>query len=166
MNISIKKFVLILVTSMMVTACASSSKKQDSFELINKADAAYIESRWMEASQYYHQVTVQVPEDSYAWFRLGNVQMRQARIDSAIYSYTQALARDPNHAKANYNLAMAYLFKSLYAMEAARGDIRETDGGRRVIEQKLKQLRDIVDQPLETTLSKPADRMDHYESVH
>lgn len=142
-------FSLLLIA---LAGCASTDHESDGalYQLLSKADKAYLESRWLEASQLYSQITVMVPHDHYAWFRLGNTQIRQGRIDSAVYTYNEALKRDPQHAKTHYNLAIAYLLIATNSMREAATHIRPSDPGRRVVEDQLKILQGMVDQPAET----------------
>lgn len=151
---------LMVLLPIFLISCASSPKKDDVFELVSQADRAYVESRWLQAGQLYSEVTVKVPHDHYAWFRLGNTQVRQGRIESAVYTYNEALKRDPNHAKTHFNLSIAYLLIAMNNMQQAVNNIRPNDPGRRVVEKKLKILQTLIDQPAET-----APRYNHLPHV-
>lgn len=158
------KFVIdklfLTVFTVCLCSCASTSNKDDIFELVSQADKAYVESRWLQASQLYSQVTVKVPQDHYAWFRLGNTQVRQGRIESAVYTYNEALKRDPNHAKTHFNLSIAYLLIAANSMQQAVNNIRPNDPGKTIVEEKLKTLQKLVDQPAES-----APRYNHLPHV-
>ena len=143
---------LVLLTCMlMLSACSNNPKKQndDVFSIVDQADRAYQESRWLQASQLYKQVTELVPDDHYAWFRLGNTEIRQGRIDSAIYSYKEALTRNTSHAKTHYNLSLAYILYALSQMEQAQNSLRDEDPAKRSVQSKIRQLQKFVDQPIE-----------------
>lgn len=142
-------FVLLVLV---ISACASNERKDSGvYKLVADADRAYLESRWLEASQLYSQIAVLVPQDHYAWFRLGNTQIREGRIESAIHSYGEALKRDPTHAKTHYNIAIAYMLIATRSMRQAAEHIRPNDPGRHVIDDKLETLQNLIDQPAETT---------------
>lgn len=147
---------------LVLAGCASNDrdKKGGIYKMVADADQAYLESRWLEASQLYSQLTVMVPDDHYAWFRLGNTQIRQGRIDSAIYVYSEALKRDPNHAKTHYNLAIAYMLIATRSMREASKYIRPSDPGKTIVEDNLKALQKLIDQPAET--SSDMNRLPHF----
>ena len=52
---------------------------------------------------------VSLAEASRFWLQLGLVERRRGRIGAAIGAYRTALQRDPNHASAHQNLAVALL---------------------------------------------------------
>lgn len=130
-----------------------SGQKADVFNLVAKADTAYNEGRWLEAEQAYLQLTSQVPDDYYAWFRLANVQLRQGRIDNAVVAYKQAAKRNPNQPKAFYNLATAHLFEALASLHQAKQRMRPGDPGLRVVAIRIHQLEQLIHQPLDETIS-------------
>lgn len=135
----------------MLVGCASNeTKDRNVYQLLADADRAYLESRWLEASQLYSQLTVLVPQDHYAWFRLGNTQIRQGRIESAIYTYSEALKRDQSHGKTHYNLGIAYLLIATRSMREAAEHIRPGDPGRRLVQDQIEALENLIDQPAET----------------
>lgn len=80
------------------------------------------QAQWQEqALQYYRhgdllaaesvlqQLLKEHPKDAESWFLLGNIQLRQLRIDAARSAYEQALAAQPTFHLARYNLALTYL---------------------------------------------------------
>lgn len=149
---------------MMFTGCAQllvapssletpSSQHREVFLDIEKADSAYNQSRWQEAGQYYRKVIQRVPEDHYAWFRLGNTQLRQGQVESAIYTYKQAGKRNPMHAKTQYNLAMSHLMNALESLQRSGQLLREEDPGLIIVQQKMVQLRSLLEQPEEIPVS-------------
>lgn len=156
-------FLILIGVAQLFTGCASTPNTEHSaFELVKKADRAYLESRWLEAEQGYSAVIQQVPEDPYAWFRLGNTQLRQGRVDSAIHAFNQALKRDPQHSKTHYNLATAYLLQALAALENSGHSLRDQDPGKQVIQQRIAELQQLMNQPLETRHSTGSLRSIHY----
>lgn len=160
-----KNYFLFLITTLFitVTGCSTGRSSVDVFGLVQRADKAYIQSRWFEASQLYHQVTEAVPDDAYAWFRLGNTYLRQGRIESAIHAYEQTIARDENHAKALYNLSLAYAFKALYAAEQADESLGQDDPASELVKNRIKRLQALVRQPAEQTES-PASKLEMTQS--
>ena len=141
---------ILFIFPLLSVGCANNKPKQDVYQLVADAYKAYVESRWLEASQLYGQITQLVPEDHYAWFKLGNTQVRQGRIESAIYTYSEALKRDPKHAKTHFNLAIAYMLIAMRSMKDASDNLRDSDTGKKVVDEKLKILQGLVDQPSET----------------
>jgi tetratricopeptide (TPR) repeat protein len=94
-----------------------------------------------------------VPKDHYAWFRLGNTQLHQGRIESAIHTFKKAIERNNNHPKTHYNLSIAYILKALSALQNAEKSMRENDPGIRIVQEKVKQLLDIIGEPIENAES-------------
>ncbi len=88
------------------------TESQTVFARVKNADAAYELDHWEEAARHYRAVIKQIPEDAYAWFRLGNVRLRQGRYAAAIEAYQKVLAREPGWSKAYYNLSTAYLLRA------------------------------------------------------
>ena len=62
-----------------------------------------------EACALCQQATAAAPELALGWLQLGLVERRRGRIGAAIGAYRTALQRDPNHASAHQNLAVALL---------------------------------------------------------
>jgi len=127
----------------------------DVFELSAKADRAYRESRWIDAARQYQKLTNQVPEDSYAWFRLGNTYAQQGAFAQAIHAYEASLARNSEQPKPWFNLSTAYLLNAQLAMTRAWEKMRPGDPARVMIERRLKTLSDLMhdrieDMPLRT----------------
>lgn len=149
---SLKK-ISILFVCLVLSACAFAATKKDVFSIVAEADQAYDENRWLEASRLYKQITQRVPKDHYAWFRLGNTELRQGRLTSAIYNYQQALERAPNNAKAHYNLALAYLLQAQQQMQRANASLRDDDPGKTVVADRLQALQKLIDQPIEYSLT-------------
>lgn len=151
-------FIIAMLAISLLQACASQSQKErTAFDLVAEADRAYLESRWLEAEQYYSAVIEEVPEDPYAWFRLGNTQLRQGRVDSAIHAFQEALKRDPQHAKTHYNLSTAYLLQASAALEHSGQSLRPQDPGKMAVEQRLQQLKKLINAPLDTRRSLSAN---------
>ena len=89
----------------------------DAFELSSVADDAYKREDWAIAEKFYRRLIKQVPQDAYAYFRLGNVLMQYAKVDGAINAYNQALTREPNHIRALKNRSLAYLLRAEINLE-------------------------------------------------
>jgi len=139
-----------------LAACSSTPKNADgksgvnAFELVAQADKAYKEGRWLEAEQGYRKVIEKVPQDYYAWFRLGNTHLRQGRIDSAINFYNEARKRNPEQSKPYYNVSTAYIFQALNALRQADQLLRENDPGKVTIAMRIRILEKLIDQPVDS----------------
>jgi len=157
-------FLMMLFTGcsqLLVTSPAMETQSRQDREVfvdIEKADNAYQQSRWQQAGQFYQKVIKRVPEDHYAWFRLGNTQLRQAEVEGAIYSYKQAGKRNPQHAKTQYNLAMSYLMNALESLQKSGQLLRDDDPGLIIVQQKMVQLRSLLEQPGEISVSRGGNR--------
>ncbi len=70
---------------------------------------AYYDGQYSLAEKDLIEVTRRVPSDGTAWFRLGNLYMRQQQLDKAAESYQQALVRQSSLDKAWHNLGVVQL---------------------------------------------------------
>ena len=107
------------------------------FAITAKADSAYLRGEWATAARFYEELARTVPNDAFAWNRLGNIRLRQSNFPGAIAAYEKALERDGDSARTHYNLATAHLLVARGALENAHGLLPEKDGGIPLIEKKL-----------------------------
>ena len=112
-----KTTIIIFYTGMLLilSACAESKVKeddisqQDMFELEKLANETYQNSQWHESEKHYTILVEKIPEDAVHWFRLGNIYARTQRPDAAVTAYRESLIRDPEFAKAWYNMGVLHL---------------------------------------------------------
>ena len=93
------KNTIIILIYVLVSACATTdetSGKSKIYTISNDADQAYIESDWVTAEVNYTRLTMLVPDDDRAYFKLGNIYLKQGKTESAISSYKAAIFRDPD----------------------------------------------------------------------
>ena len=117
---------------------------EDMFALSAAAERAYRESRWIDAARGYQRLAEAVPEDAYAWFRLGNVYTQQGAYARAIHAYETSIARDPEQPRPWFNLSTAYLLHAQAAMRRAWAQLRPGDPARSLIARRLEALRPLV----------------------
>ncbi len=115
---------LAAVAVVFLGACATENRREDVFALVHKADSAYEQGDWAEAEKGYRAITVAVPNDAYAYLRLGNTLARQKRLDEAAAAYREALVRDVRLSKAYHNIAMVRLMQAEIALEATLSYLR------------------------------------------
>lgn len=127
-----------------LTACSGAAPKKKAFSHLEIADNAYDQGRWVEAEQHYHAITEMAPNDYYAWFRLGNSRLHQAKIEAAIHAYESSLQRDPRQPKPHHNLAEAYLMKAHQSLLRAQSLAEKSSYEWQAIEAKLNKLREII----------------------
>ncbi|WP_024609559.1 tetratricopeptide repeat protein [Pseudoalteromonas sp. TB64] len=111
------KNIYLICLIIFLTGCSSTknSEKKNSVNLVeleNRAESAYIAGHLDMAEGLYR--TLIKNKDNYApaWFRLGNIYTRSARLDAAISAYQHCIQLDPEHNKAWYNLAIARMRQS------------------------------------------------------
>ncbi len=126
---------------------------EEIFTLSAEADKAYRESRWLDAARQYQLLTEKVPNDAWAWFRLGNVHARQGNYDLAISAYESSLERNPRQAKPWFNLSTAYLLNARLAMMRAREHMNPDDPAAALIDQRLETLQGIIHQRIEDDIN-------------
>lgn len=128
-----------------LTACATTPIEDASpFDLVKQADTAYSRGDWSNAERHYRLLTEKVPQDAYAFFRLGNVFARQYRLDHAVQAYHEALKREPNLIKVYHNLATLRLLQAEEALAAGLTKTDERSLGHENIEAKLKAIQVIT----------------------
>ncbi|GEM_PF-5335086 len=91
----------------------------DPFALRAEADGAYRRGDWAAAERGYRALADRVPEDAYAFFRLGNALARQQQFEEALRAWREALIREPGMGKAYSNMAALYLLQARLALEEA-----------------------------------------------
>jgi tetratricopeptide (TPR) repeat protein len=131
-----------------LSGCGTMPEKNKAFTRLEMADQAYAQGRWVEAEQYYQAITQQVPNDFYAWFRLGNARLHQGNVEAAIYAYQAGLERDAQQPKLHHNLAEAYLILAYRSMQAAHQVSDAARPEREVIGKRLKELHQIIYKPI------------------
>lgn len=133
---------LLPLACLLLSACVSNPQKPqlDVFVVLEKADKAYARGDWLEAEIAYQELTERVPDDAYAWLRLGNVRLQQGRIDAAIVAYETSLRQDQKQAQPYYNLATVYMLKAKQALQQARLYLLPADPGQQLITERLSQL--------------------------
>lgn len=165
-----KLIAALLISALVAGAgCATNTAKPASqvpsrsiFALVEQADLAYEQGRWLEAGQLYQKVTRLVPHDHYAWFRLGNSHLYQGQLDAAIYQYQAALQREPGHAKTHFNLSIAYTMQALAALDAASGSLRPGDPGQALANERMAGLRAVLGDDRGSGAVRPSDEPSGY----
>lgn len=145
---------LLMLTCTGVASCASPAGSQlpsavvaysdEVFRLSADADKAYRESRWIDAARHYQQLTEDVPQDAYAWFRLGNTYAQQGAYDQAIHAYEVSVERDSLQPKPWFNLSTAHLLNAQRAMQRSWQTLRTDDPARKLIEHRLELLQELI----------------------
>ena len=130
-------------------ASSTTASNSDPFAIAELADSAYAKSQWLEAQRHYKTLSELVPDDAYAWFRLGNTHIRQGEVTQATHAFEEALRRDPQYPKAWYNLATAHLLNAQHALRQTYHNLRPEDPGRLLAQQRLHALDQLIYQRLE-----------------
>ena len=133
-----------LISLLLLSACSSTSKKSESselFQVLDKADAAYAEGNWLEAEMYYQQLISKVPDDAYAWLRVGNARLQQGQISSAIAAYEASITHNPGQTKPYFNLSTAYMLQAQRALEMAKRNLQRHDPGLALVNQRIDGLK-------------------------
>lgn len=109
------KFLLNIAILISLCACNTTTKKTaqepeiDLFDLQTSATTAYDNGDMVESEKLYLQLTKRVAEEAQPWFRLGNVYAKTNRPGLAIQAYQEALVREPDLAKAWFNMGVLQL---------------------------------------------------------
>lgn len=152
----------------LLSACATNAGRNEVLKRLENADRAYDAEDWRAAEDGYRALTTLVPNDAYAFFRLGNVLAKQTRYDEAAYAYQEALIRDASLIKAYSNLGMVRLLQAETAFSAVTSKARTSDGTTANARMMLKELRKITHIPVLESSSPAAanpnrDRTNQYQ---
>ena len=143
-----KVFMVLMLTGLLggcaVQSTSSEGGEGDAFVLVAKADKAYGQSDWKTAEQAYRVVIAKVPNDGYAYFRLGNTLAKQYHFDDAVKAYQEALLRDEKKTKIYNNLAMIHLLQAQSTLSAGLKTIPARDGNAAQVKHMLWQLKKIT----------------------
>ncbi len=123
------------------------------FSLLQDADQAYQKGDWLLAARHYEALTQKVPQDAYAWFRLGNVRLQQGHLDNAIRAYEASLQRDPLQAKPHYNIATVRLMQAQQALLTLQQQMHANDPGQADIDWRTQVLQSLLYRPVLETRS-------------
>ena len=135
-----------LLVFLALAGCASSPDtrtNKELFDALKKADTAYSEGNWLGAEQYYQQLIDKVPNDAYAWMRLGNTRLQQGLLKAAIVAYQESILHDPDQSKSYYNLSTAYMLQAQQALEQAQQKLQSYDPGLILISQRIRGLQEL-----------------------
>jgi len=109
-------------------------------DLVQEAELAYQSAQWDTAAAQYQKLVGVLPDDPYAWFRLGNSLTQQGRYSQAILAYERSLEYDSVQAKPWFNLSTTYLLGAQVATLKAWEAEGISDDTRAVAQNRLNML--------------------------
>ena len=130
--------------------------KADPFDTTAQADKAYEQGDWLVAEKYYTDLARMVPNDAYAWNRLGNIRLRQNNFAGAAAAYQESIERDNSSPRAQYNLATAHLLMARHALQTANSLLPKNDAASGLIAKKLSHFDALVYEPM-VEVASPSD---------
>jgi tetratricopeptide (TPR) repeat protein len=104
---------------------------------VNEADNAYNSEDWVQASNSYREVIETIPNDAYAWFRMGNALTQLGQYAQAVVAYETSLAADNGQFKAWFNLSTTHLLNAKVVTLNALRSIGMNDPSRKQVERRL-----------------------------
>ncbi|MFT6878198.1 MAG: tetratricopeptide (TPR) repeat protein [Granulosicoccus sp.] len=107
------------------------------YQLMNEADNAYNSEDWVQASNSYREVIETIPNDAYAWFRMGNALTQLGQYAQAVVAYETSLAADNGQFKAWFNLSTTHLLNAKVVTLNALRSIGMNDPSRKQVERRL-----------------------------
>jgi len=132
-----------------LSACATQPPPGEVMKYMEQAERAYDTQNWRMAEDGYRELARLVPQDAYAYFRLGNTLARQRRLDEAAAAYQEALIRDTGFAKAYNNLGMIRLLQAEVALNASVAKATGGGAGADNAAKMLKEVRRITNIPVQ-----------------
>ncbi|ACX97115.1 tetratricopeptide repeat protein [Halothiobacillus neapolitanus] len=122
-HIKFDTIIPILITSLLLSACATQPHKELSevMRLQQQAQTNYNEGDLTQAQSDYLELTRVLPGDESNWFHLANTYARAGQLELAVNAYRHVLAHDATHAKAWHNLGVVLMQQSQAAfIQSAR----------------------------------------------
>ncbi len=115
--------VFILVVLLNLVACTTANTKnteeqpkRDLIEVLEEANIAYENDDFVTSEKNYGILIKELPEEAEYWFRLGNIYVRTNRHQDAIGLYREAVLRNPQFAKAWYNMSIVQLKQTAFSL--------------------------------------------------
>ncbi|MFK8078021.1 MAG: tetratricopeptide repeat protein [Granulosicoccus sp.] len=151
---------LIVLSSLVLHGCAftpqtnthsfgkfdqNDSRSTNMILLMENADEAYDSGNWNSAIELYEAILASIPQDAYAWFRLGNALTRTGQINRAIYAYETSLSHNHGQFKPWFNLSTAYLLGAKIATLNSLQSISLNDPSRALAETRLNRLNALLE---------------------
>lgn len=143
----IKTIILVACTGS-VLGCASSGPDMSAYDDMADIERAYSKGDYYEAEKGYMELMKKMPNDPYAYFKLGNSLVKQNKFDEALKAYHETLKRDNSYSKAYNNIATVYLLKAELSLEAAVNSFPNKHKSVSSAKKKLNALRKISRMPL------------------
>jgi len=117
---------------------------EELMDLVQAAELAYQSAQWDNAAAQYQKLVGVLPDDPYAWFRLGNSLTQQERYSQAILAYERSLEYDSVQAKPWFNLSTTYLLGAQVATLKAWEAVGISDDTRAVAQNRLNMLTNLL----------------------
>jgi len=121
-------------------AFSSKSSHGTVYQSIAQADTAYYAQDWLKASRKYQEVVKVIPNDAYAWFRMGNSLTQLGEYAQAVDAYETSLALDNAQFNAWFNLSTTHLLSAKVVTLNAFKSIGMNDPSIDKIERRLQIL--------------------------
>jgi tetratricopeptide (TPR) repeat protein len=88
----------------------------DLLQILKQANIAYANDDLVTSEKNYEILIKKLPEEAEYWFRLGNIYVRTNRPTAAMSLYREAVLRDPQFAKAWYNMSIVQLKQTAFSL--------------------------------------------------
>lgn len=148
MRLPVSNLLISVACACLLGSCATQPENGEVMKYLEKAERAYESQDWRLAEEGYRELASRIPQDAYAYFRLGNTLAKQARFDEAAQAYQEALVRDAGMAKAYGNLGMVRLLQAEAALDASIAKASSNDTSTTNSKKMLKEIRKITNIPV------------------
>lgn len=128
----------------MVAATSCSINRHDPVADLAMVQQLYAEGDYHGAVRGYERLIQQIPQDGELWFRLANGYVRTGQPEAAISAYRNALLRNPDQAKAWYNLAEVHLQMALQVYVEAETNLHPDDPLLELLQSRREKLIEVM----------------------
>jgi len=145
--VNVIRSVVMGFSTLLLISCTTTASKDTSkelFDTLEKANAAYSEGNWLEAEIYYQMLIEKIPDDAYAWLRIGNARLQTGQVNAAIAAYRESINHNPNQSKPYYNLSTAYMIQAQRVLETAKSNMQAHDTGIALVNQRIDGLKKLT----------------------
>ncbi|RUO21249.1 hypothetical protein CWE08_06615 [Aliidiomarina iranensis] len=102
-------YLLLIITFLSACSATPKLKFDEQVQWQNQAIASYRSGDFLGAESALRQLLKTNEKDAQSWLLLGNVHLREQRIEAALNAYQRALSYQPDLAAARHNLALTHL---------------------------------------------------------
>ncbi len=164
---SVSARVAAAILTLLLAACQNAPQRNASDPVVDdtavdikvireRAQQSYTAGDWAAAETHYVALVREIPQEADHWFKLGNIYARTDRPDLAVASYREALVREPELAKAWFNMGIVQLRQAANSFHKMEVHVTGDDPTRRQAADAYAAILEILDDDGKGQVAGPA----------